>query len=71
MKKFETKDYIGTCASGPQVEHELYKTLLEWYKKHEAFSGESICQCDEPELDAKNILSDIAEEVFRFKVKMK
>ena len=49
----------------------LFNALIAWYKKHEAFSGESICQCDEPMIDATNILSNIADNILEFNVEWK
>jgi len=49
-------------------ERELFNRLVEWCKKHSAYSGESIMQMDGPQIDAAPFLSDLVDEVLSPKV---
>jgi len=42
---------------------EIVQMLLEWYVRHDVFSGESIMQMDDPILDAPAMLSDMADRL--------
>lgn len=44
----------------------IFTMLLAWFKEYSAYDGETICQCDDPQIDAPNILSDVAEKGFKF-----
>lgn len=46
----------------------LFEKMLAYYKEHETFSGESIMQMDGPLLAAPDLVSDIADEIFKFEV---
>lgn len=69
--RIETDDYIVRFMSNDSVKEMIFDALIGWYKKHEAFSGESICQCDGPTIDATTILSDIADNIIAFDVEWK
>lgn len=47
----------------------VFNALIDWYFKHKSFSGESIVQCDDPSIDAPNILADIADDIIKFDVR--
>lgn len=65
-KQFRTRSATVTHEEKPQ---EVYQRVLNWFKRHECFSGESVMQCDAPQLTAASLLSDLADEVFNFDVK--
>ena len=69
--RIETEDFIVWFMSGDDTKGEVFSALVKWYKKHEAFSGESICQGDDTIIDATNILSEIADDILKFKVDWK
>ena len=50
------------------TKEKLFKLMLEWFVKMEAFSGETIMQSDEPRIEAAPFLSEIADDVFEFEV---
>ncbi len=66
--RIETDEYIVTFADSAEVKDAVFTRLIEYFKKHEAFSGESICQSDGPTVDAINVLSDIADDIITFDV---
>lgn len=51
-----------------ELKEKVYQSVLKWYLKQGHFSGESIMQSDEPIIDAPNLLSDIADDLFKFKI---
>lgn len=70
-RKFETQNYIVSFDDTLRMHDQVFDALIAWHKKHEAFNGESICQCDDPSIDAMNIVSDIADEIIKFKTELK
>jgi hypothetical protein len=69
--RIETDEFIVRFMSNDSTKEKVFTALIEWYKKHGAFSGESICQCDGPQIDATNILSEIADDIIAFDVEWK
>lgn len=67
----ETDEYTLTYDAGPEIQNQLYTKMLGFYKRHHAFSGESVMQCDGPQLEAPELLAEIAEEIFNFDVEWK
>lgn len=55
----------------PELRVKLWDRVLEFYKKHEAFSGEHIMQSDNPQIEAPELLSEIADDIFNFETKWK
>jgi len=52
-----------------ETKEALFQKMKEFFFKHHAFSGESVCQCDGPQIEAQELLSEIADEIFKFKSK--
>lgn len=66
----ETQIFDGftlTYRVGETAQRKAYYMLLEWFKKHELFHGDSIHQTDKTYEEAPELLSELAEEVFKFK----
>lgn len=53
----------------PETREKLTKRLLEFFFYTHAFSGESIYQSDMPQLEAPELLADIADNIFKFDCK--
>lgn len=67
MKKTdENEGYFLEYNNDESTRDKCFLALLEFFKKHETFTGESIQQCDGPIIDAPNLLSDIADNIFEF-----
>lgn len=66
MKTEKTDDYELTFDDSQECKDKCYELLLAFFKEHEAFSGECICQNDSPQIEAPNLLSEIAEKAFKF-----
>lgn len=60
--------YPVTYKDDPETRDMVFKHVVDWYFKHTCFSGECICQMDEPQIDAPIFLSDLAEDVLKFDV---
>ena len=69
--EYETNEYILKYRDNILVKQLIFEKLLEFFKKHETFNGESICQCDDPQIESIELLSNIADELFQFKVEFK
>ena len=50
----------------PEMKEELFNKVLEYFKKYSSFSGESICQSDNPIIYAPELLGQIADDIFKF-----
>jgi hypothetical protein len=69
MMEFRTSWGSKVCVPDDQeTKDKVYAALMDWYKKHESFCGESLQQSDAPQLDAICILSDIADDILCFQV---
>jgi len=71
MKKVETADYILEYDTDPERILEIFEKLLDFFIKNEVFLQEDIMQADEVIMDAPKLLSDIAENVFKFELTWK
>lgn len=60
-----------TYTDTKEVRDKVFKKLLDYYKRHEAFSGEEIMQADDPQIEAPDLLSNIADELLKFEVEWK
>jgi len=70
MKK-ETESYVVEYDDGPDVRKAVFDKVIAFFVEHESFSGESVCQCDAPQLDAPALLAELADDVIKFKAKVK
>lgn len=48
-----------------EMKEEVFKRVLDFYKKHESWSGESVMQRDAPQIDAAPFLADLVDEVLK------
>lgn len=61
-------DYTVSFKDTPEVHKAVFDYLLEnYFVKHDAFSGEVICQNDECNIEASHVLSQIADNVIQFR----
>jgi len=63
------RDMIITFEETEELKQAVYDRVLKFYLDMEAFSGESIMQSDNPQMEAPILLSDIADGLFQFDVK--
>ena len=69
--KIETKNYFVTFEDTPEMHKKVFDRLIEFFKKHESFRGESVMQCDNPQIEAPGVLADIADDIIKFEVAYK
>ena len=68
MPKIEIdEEYSIVYDDNPSVRDEVFKKLIEWYTEYNAFDGEMIVQCDNPQIYAPVVLSEIAENIIKFR----
>jgi hypothetical protein len=51
----------------PAIRDEVFRRVIEYFKEHRAFSGESIMQMDNPQIDAPQAMADIADDIIKFR----
>lgn len=71
LETIQTDWATVTYEMTPEKKDAIVARVLEFYKKHENFTGESICQCDGPIMDGYVVLADIADDIIEFKVECK
>ena len=74
MKEVKFYYYGENCTvnyddSEEAIQSVFKKLLDDYYFKHHSFSGEGIMQSDSPQQEAPVILSEIADDILKFKVK--
>jgi tRNA splicing ligase len=70
-RTIETDDLIVTFDDTPELRAIVFERVLKWFEKHQSFQGECIMQSDDPQIYAPVFLSDLADDVFKFKVDLK
>lgn len=68
LPTFETTYSTVTYHDDRATRDALFEKMLAYYKEHETFSGESIMQMDGPLIAAPDLVSDIADDIFKFEV---
>ena len=71
MPIIETDDVIAKYSDSDQIKQAVFDRVLQYFKDFEAFQGETIHQSDDPIIYAPNVLSDIADDILKFKVTYK
>lgn len=71
MTRVEMKDFVLSYKDDPNTKDVVFKKVLDFFIKHEVFSGECIYQCDAFLIDGPELLSTLADEVFQFDVQWK
>lgn len=65
-RKIKTRDGYVLCKDSRKTRDEVFERVLAFFLKHESFSGECIMQSDNPQIYAPELLSELADEVFKF-----
>lgn len=71
MAKIETDEMIAKYKDTPAVRDAVFERVLQYYREFEVFRGESIHQSDDPIIYAPDVMSDIADNILKFKVTYK
>lgn len=68
MKTIELKYGTVTYDDSQEAMQAVFDRVLKYYFEHESFCGESICQSDNPIIDAPNAMAEIADNILKFDV---
>lgn len=71
MPTITDQDRTITFDDSPEAKDRIFNMMLDFFKKVDMFNGESLGQSDEICIEAPNILSEVAENGFRFEVEYK
>ena len=71
MNKIETNDFIAEYPDDNKIKQAIFDRIIKYFKTCEAFQGESIYQNDDAQIDAIEVMSDIADDILKFNVKWK
>jgi hypothetical protein len=66
MRKVKTENYEVGFDDSQEIKDRVFDALIEFYCKHEAFSGEVIMQSDDPQIYATELLAEIADDIINF-----
>lgn len=64
-----TKHYTVEFEDTIELRDRVFEAVLEFYVDYQAFDGDAIMQSDDPQIYAPVVLSEIADDLFRFNVK--
>lgn len=68
MKKIiQTKYHKIEYNLDEKIKEKCFKALIEWYSEYELFDGETIMQNDNGLIEAPVVLSEIADNIIKFK----
>lgn len=71
MATFETDDLIVTYEDSKAVKDAVFKRVMAYFNGHRMYHGEGIHQMDNTIIDAPCVMSDIADDIIKFKVTYK
>lgn len=68
MKKIiKIEDGTIEYEDNQDIRDAVFERVMEYFKEFNAYAGEVIHQSDDPIIYAPNVLSDIADEIIKFK----
>lgn len=62
--EIEDDDLIVTVDDSPETKKIVWDRLIAYFRKHGAYCGESVMQCNGPQIGAPEVLGDIADIIF-------
>lgn len=65
--KLEFDDFTIEFNQTDELKEAVFERVMQYFKEHESFSGESIVQSDDPTIDAPYVMADIADRICKFK----
>ncbi len=71
METHETSEYTCNFDDSEEAKNHIYAKLLDWFQKHELYTGEAIVQSDIAQIEAPDLMAFLAEEGFKFDVTWK
>jgi len=68
---YEDSEYHVEIDVTPGMKEEIFRRVVEFFRKTKTWSGESLMQRDKPQIAAPEFLSDLVDEVLAPKVTWK
>lgn len=68
IRKIEIEDGVVEFDDTPELRDAVFEKVLKFFTDHGAFTGEAIFQSDGPQIDGPDLLSDLADDLFKFNV---
>jgi len=71
MRTVETENCVVTFPDDQATKDAVFDRVVAFFLEHEAFSGESVMQCDAPQIEGPVMLSELVDDVLKFDAKDK
>lgn len=68
IEEIKTKDFVVRFEVNDEIKQELLERVVKFFVDNESFDGEVIMQSDGCIINAPDVLSEIADEILKFKV---
>ena len=68
---YDTDEVTVSGDDSLEAKEKIFARLMKYFKEHQAFHGEVICQSDRCIIDATTVLSDIADDIIKFQTNYK
>jgi len=69
--KIQKPDYTLTYKNDEETRNKVFNRVIKYFLENESYSGESIYQMDQPQIDAIELVANLADEIIKFKHKWK
>lgn len=71
MRKIETDNCKVEFDDSQKTKDKVFEAVIAFFVEHESFSGECICQSDDPQIEAAPAFGNIADDILKFNVTWK
>lgn len=68
MREVKTENLKITFADDQNTKDAVFERVVKFFLDHQSFCGDSVMQCDAPQIDAPEFLADLVDEVLKFEV---
>lgn len=65
MKTIKTDNYVVTIDDSQEVKDAIFERLIKFGLQHDAWTGESIFQSDEPNIDSVSVMCEIFDDIMK------
>ena len=71
MAEIQTKDCTATYRDDEETKQAVFEKVIGFFAEYQSFSGESVMQNDDTQINAPALLAEIADEILHFNVEWK
>lgn len=64
----ETDDAVVSYEDTKELRDKVFEAVMDYYFKYNAFTGETICQMDDPIIEAHVVFAEIADDIIKFDI---